>query len=68
MHVKDASGKDWKPVGGGEVDFVGQFQALRKIRYSGTISLETHYRNAKHELYSSSVESMDGLVKVLKKV
>ncbi len=68
IHLKDASGKSWKPIGKGEIDFVGQFQALKKMRYSHTLSLETHYRNAQHDLYTSSEESMDGLFSVLKKV
>jgi L-ribulose-5-phosphate 3-epimerase len=68
IHLKDAAGKDWKPIGGGEIDFIGQFQALKKMKYAGTLSLETHYRNAQRDPYSSSVESMDGLMRVLKKV
>ncbi len=68
IHLKDAEGKDWKPIGAGKIDFAGQFQALKKMKYSGTLSLETHYKNAQHDLYSSSVESMDGLMTVLKKV
>ena len=52
----------------GEIDFAGQFKALKDMKYSGTLSLETHYRNAAHDLYASSVESMDGLFAVLKKV
>ncbi len=68
IHLKDAAGKDWKPIGGGEIDFAGQFEALKKMKYSGTLSLETHYKNAQHDPYASSVESMDGLVQVLKKV
>jgi sugar phosphate isomerase/epimerase len=68
IHLKDAAGKSWKPVGGGEIDFVGQFQALKLMNYHGTLSLETHYKNKLHDPYTSSVESMDGLVNVLKKV
>ena len=68
IHLKDAAGKVWKPIGGGEIDFVGQFQALKKMNYSGTMSLETHYKNPQHDPYTSSVESMDGLVAVLKRV
>lgn len=68
IHLKDAAGKQWKPIGSGKIDFAGQFQALKKIKYSGTLSLETHYRNAQKDPYSSSVESMDGLVRVLKEV
>lgn len=50
MHVKDARVVDeesgltsWEPVGNGEVDFVGQFRALRRDGYAGTLSLETHW-------------------------
>jgi sugar phosphate isomerase/epimerase len=68
IHLKDAAGKAWKPIGAGEIDFAGQFKALKDMKYSGTLSLETHYRNAAHDLYASSVESMDGLFAVLKKV
>jgi L-ribulose-5-phosphate 3-epimerase len=68
MHVKDAEGKNWKPVGAGKLDFAGQFRALKAIHYSGTLSLETRYRNASQDAYASSVASMDGLISVLKKV
>jgi sugar phosphate isomerase/epimerase len=68
MHLKDAEGKKWMPIGKGKIDFVGQFRALKKIGYSHTLSLETHYRNAQHDRYTSSEESMDGLFRVLKKV
>ena len=68
IHLKDATGKEWKPIGAGDIDFVGQFTALKKMKYSGTLSLETHYRNPAHDPYASSVESMDGLFGVLKKV
>jgi L-ribulose-5-phosphate 3-epimerase len=68
IHLKDAAGKAWKPIGAGEIDFPGQFRALKEMHYSGTMSLETHYKNAQHDPYTSSVESMDGLVRVLKQV
>jgi L-ribulose-5-phosphate 3-epimerase len=68
IHLKDAAGKAWKPIGAGEIDFIGQFSALKKMNYAETLSLETHYRNAARNLYASSVESMDGLFNVLKKV
>jgi sugar phosphate isomerase/epimerase len=49
VHVKDAqilaSGKSrFTVVGEGEVDYVGQFAALKADGYKGYISLETHYR------------------------
>jgi sugar phosphate isomerase/epimerase len=68
IHLKDAVGKSWAPIGGGKIDFVGQFKALKQMKYAGTMSLETHYSNAQHNPYTSSVESMDGLVGVLKQV
>lgn len=68
MHLKDARGKKWMPIGNGDIDFTGQFEALKKMKYDGTMSLETHYRNAQKDPYTSSVESMNGLVKILKKV
>jgi len=68
IHLKDAIGKNWAPIGGGKIDFVGQFKALKAMNYSGTMSLETHYHNAQNDPYTSSVESMDGLVGVLKQV
>lgn len=68
IHLKDAKGKEWAPIGGGEIDFTGQFQALKRMKYTGTLSLETHYKNAQHDPYTSSTESMDGLFRVLKRV
>ena len=68
IHLKDAKGKDWKPIGAGEIDFGGQFRALKGMKYSGTLSLETRYRDFERDAYNSSVESMDGLIKVLRNV
>lgn len=68
IHLKDARAKKWMPIGGGDIDFVGQFEALKKMKYDETMSLETHYRNAQRNAYTSSVESMNGLVRVLKRV
>jgi sugar phosphate isomerase/epimerase len=65
IHLKDATGDQWKPIGAGEIDFAGQFQALKRIGYVGTLSVETRYKNARQDLYASSVESMNGLLKVL---
>jgi sugar phosphate isomerase/epimerase len=66
IHLKDAKGKEWKPIGAGELDFAGQFQALKRMKYSGTLSVETRYRDPLQDPYASSVESMNGLVSVLK--
>ena len=71
MHVKDSrknaeTGKlEWAPVGGGTIDFKGQFQALHRDRYEGTMSLETHYRRADGNKVESTRESLEGLFKVL---
>jgi len=72
MHLKDAApapqGREakWMPVGGGKIDFVGQFHALLKTGYEGTMSLETHYLNAAQNKEASSRESMDGLLKIIR--
>lgn len=68
IHLKDASGKEWKPIGSGEIDFLGQFRALKSIGYSGSLSVETRYRDSRQDAYASSVESMNGLLAVLKKI
>ena len=68
MHLKDSSGHGWLPIGAGKIDFVGQFRALKQMQYSETLSLETHYKNARKDPYTSSIESMDGLMHVLSQV
>jgi L-ribulose-5-phosphate 3-epimerase len=71
MHLKDAApepkggGTRWMPIGSGKIDFVGQFRALIKSGYEGTMSLETHYLNAAKNKEASSRESMEGLLKVI---
>jgi len=71
MHIKDVrknaqTGKlEWAPVGGGVVDFKGQFEALHQDQYEGTMSLETHYRRADGNKVESTRESLDGLLKVI---
>jgi L-ribulose-5-phosphate 3-epimerase len=72
MHLKDAQenpngpGPVWRPVGGGKIDYVGQFRALLKDGYTGTMSLETHYLNAAKDKEASSRESMDGILDVIR--
>lgn len=53
VHVKDARLSDtpdhgkqpqWCVMGEGEIDYAGQFAALRQDGYQGWISLETHYK------------------------
>ncbi len=70
MHLKDAEGTGvvWRPIGGGQIDYLGQFRAILKDGFTGTMSLETHYLNAEKDKESSSRESMDGLLKVIREV
>jgi len=70
MHLKDAEGKGevWRPIGGGKIDYLGQFRAILKDGFTGTMSLETHYLNAAKDKEESSRESMDGLLKVISEV
>lgn len=71
MHLKDAAPNPhggeaiWEPIGGGKIDYLGQFRALLKDGYNGTMSLETHYLNAAKNKETSSRESMEGLLKVI---
>jgi L-ribulose-5-phosphate 3-epimerase len=72
MHLKDAAPNPnggeavWRPIGGGKIDYIGQFRALIKNGYEGTMSLETHYLNAAKNKEESSRESMNGLLKVIR--
>jgi sugar phosphate isomerase/epimerase len=49
VHIKDAitdpatTALRWCVVGQGDIDYAGQFDALRRDGYAGFISLETHY-------------------------
>ncbi|TAM81572.1 MAG: sugar phosphate isomerase/epimerase [Acidobacteria bacterium] len=71
MHIKDVrkgpNGKlQWAPVGGGFIDWKGQFEALRRDKYQGDMSLETHYRRPDGNKVESTRESLMGLFKVIK--
>jgi sugar phosphate isomerase/epimerase len=72
MHLKDAAPAPpsqeakWMPIGGGKIDFLGQFRSLIRNDYEGTMSLETHYMNAAKDKEASSRESMDGLLKIIR--
>ena len=49
-HCKDTitkpGGYDWAPVGKGVINWVGQFEALKKIGYNHAVVLETHWHGA----------------------
>ncbi len=72
MHLKDikkdpATGKlQYVPIGEGMIDFRGQFTALRKDGYDGTISLESAYLRPDGNKLESTRDCLEGLLKVLK--
>ena len=41
--VKTAKGYDWAPMGGGLIDWAGQYKALKRDGYHFAVSLETHW-------------------------
>jgi len=70
MHCKDVVRKpdgsfEWAAMGRGLIDYEGQFRALLQLGYSGTISLETHWRGA-GSAEESSRQSMAGMKALLK--
>jgi sugar phosphate isomerase/epimerase len=78
-HCKDTIRKpdgkwEWAPVGGGIIDWVGQFRAFERDGYHYAVSLETHWHGGKPEPGSnmtvgeaSSRISMKGLKDALAK-
>jgi sugar phosphate isomerase/epimerase len=71
MHCKDVARKadggfEWAAMGRGLIDYEGQFHAMLQAGYSGTMSLETHWRGA-GSAEESSRQSMAGLKGLLKK-
>jgi L-ribulose-5-phosphate 3-epimerase len=70
-HCKDVVRKpdgtySWAPVGGGVVDWVGQFRALRRDGYSHAVSLETHWHGPGTPEANTHM-SMQGLTATLQK-
>ncbi|QNI35745.1 sugar phosphate isomerase/epimerase family protein [Edaphobacter albus] len=69
VHCKDVVRKNgsyvWSPIGGGVMDWVGQFRALAAAGYHLGVSLETHWRGpgTKEE---ATQKSMDGLKSALR--
>jgi L-ribulose-5-phosphate 3-epimerase len=71
MHCKDVARKadgsfEWAAMGRGIIDYVGQFRAMVEAGYSGTMSLETHWRGAGTE-EESSRQSFAGMQELLSK-
>ncbi|SPE31436.1 Xylose isomerase domain protein TIM barrel [Candidatus Sulfopaludibacter sp. SbA3] len=78
VHLRDyvhtADGRvEWANVGTGEFDNVSQIRALRKDGYTGTFTLETHWRDPKykgdpHVARYSTETSLKGMLQVIGKV
>jgi L-ribulose-5-phosphate 3-epimerase len=71
MHCKDvvrkADGKyEWMKMGGGIIDYVGHYRALKKDGYNGIVSLETHWRGAGTP-EESTRQSMAGMKELLRR-
>jgi sugar phosphate isomerase/epimerase len=64
--VKNATGYGWAPMGGGIVDWLGQFRALKRDGYHFAVSLETHWRGAGTP-EESSRQSWAGMKALLQK-
>jgi len=73
VHIKDAkldpaTGKlAAVRVGSGDVDWKGQFGALLRDGFRGTMSLETHYNGPDGTRYSASLESVISIFELMKK-
>jgi sugar phosphate isomerase/epimerase len=72
VHCKDAVTKPdgstaWAAMGTGEIDWAGQFRALKRDGYRGALSLETHWRGAGLSAEESSRRSMAGMKELLRK-
>jgi len=67
-HCKDAVKKGkkyvWAPMGGGIIDWAGQFKALKRDGYHFAVSLETHW-NGGGSPEASSRKSWAGMKKLL---
>lgn len=69
VHLRDFRHKpggavEWAPVGAGEFDNVAQIRALRKARYKGGYTLETHWRTPEGKAKATEI-SLTGLLKVI---
>jgi sugar phosphate isomerase/epimerase len=62
--VKKGKGYDWAPMGGGIIDWAGQFKALKRDGYHFAVSLETHW-NGGGSPEECSRKSWAGMKKLL---
>jgi sugar phosphate isomerase/epimerase len=70
VHIKDARAQSdgslkWTVVGEGQIDYVGQFQALRAAGFSGVVSLETHFKTESGDPEEASRLCLSGLKRLL---
>lgn len=71
VHIKDAAhnretGKmEWRPVGGGQIDFEGQFQSLLNNHFEGVVSLEAAYVPPTGDKEQGTIESFQRMKKIL---
>ena len=63
--VKSAKSYDWAPMGGGIIDWAGQFRALKRDGYHYAVSLETHWHGAGTP-EEASRQSWAGMKKLLR--
>jgi len=72
VHLRDyapgPSGKiEWRAVGQGEFDNLGQIRALLKTGYKENFTLETHYKSPQGKAHATRT-SLTALLEVIKKV
>jgi sugar phosphate isomerase/epimerase len=70
LHCKDVirngAKYEWMKMGGGIIDWVGQYRALERDGYRGVVSLETHWRGAGTP-EESTRQSMAGMKDLLRR-
>jgi L-ribulose-5-phosphate 3-epimerase len=62
----DTKKGEWAPMGGGIIDWLGQFRALKRDGYHYAVSLETHWRGAGTP-EASTRKSMEGMKDLLQR-
>lgn len=72
VHLRDYRHKpdgsvEWAAVGTGEFDNVAQIQALRKDKFGGAFTLETHWRSPEGKAKATEI-SLGGLLKAIGRV
>jgi sugar phosphate isomerase/epimerase len=56
---------EWCVVGGGEIDYAGQFAALKADGFDGVVALETHWKGPSGDKEEASRLCLDGLKRLL---